>query len=139
MVRIDEDDQTTIRLTRGDSTSGYNNKVCFTAPYYDKATGTIELQEIQVNDKISFVVYEKSGYTKQEVLRKEYKLKDFGYGKATKYPELILTSDDTKRFPLTNKPVTYWYDIVLNDEKTIIGYDENGAKKIVVYPEAEEG
>ena len=29
-------------------------------------------------------------------------------------------------------------DESLNDEKTIIGYDEEGAKKIIVYPEAEE-
>ena len=42
------------------------------------------------------------------------------------------------RFPLTNKPVTYWYDLVLNETNTIIGYDEDGAKKIIVYPEANE-
>ena len=36
---------------------------------------------------------------------------------------------------LTNKPIEYWYEIELNDEETIIGYDEDGAKKLILYPE----
>lgn len=137
MIKIDEEDRTTILLTRGDSTDGYNNKIAFCAPYYDQ-TGTLQYRDIQPTDKISFVAYEKKGYTKEEILRKDYTLKQIGCEEPTKYPELQLTSEDTKKFPLKNKAVTYWYDIVLNDEKTIIGYDENGAKKIIVYPEAEE-
>ena len=138
MIKIDEEDKTTIMLTRGDSTDGYNNKICFTVPYIDESTGGTELKEIQVTDKISFVVYEKKSYTKKEVIRKNYTLRQLGYEVATKYPELSLTSEDTKKFPLSNKKITYWYDIVLNDEKTVVGYDEEGAKKIIVYPEAEE-
>lgn len=138
MIKIDEEDKTTILLTRGDSTDGYNNKIGFCAPYYDETTHEIKYRDIKPTDKISFVVYEKKGYTKEEILRKEYTLKQIGYEQPTKYPELKLTSEDTKKFPLKNKATTYWYDIVLNNEKTIIGYDEEGAKKIIVYPEAEE-
>lgn len=138
MIKIDEEDRTTIMLTRGDSTDGYNNKIAFCSPYYDSSTETIEYQYIQPTDKISFVVYDKKGYTKEEVLRKSYTLKQIGYETQTKYPELVLTSEDTKKFPLKNKATTYWYDIILNDNKTIVGYDEEGAKKIIVYPEAEE-
>lgn len=138
MIKIDEEDKTTIMLTRGDSTDGYNNKIAFTVPYFDESTQQIEYKIIQPTDKISFVVYAKKGYTKQEIIRKDYTLQEIGYSGATKYPELKLTSTDTKKFPLKNKPATYWYDIVLNDEKTVVGYDNDGAKKIIVYPEAEE-
>ena len=32
--------------------------------------------------------------------------------------------------------VTYWYEIELNGDTTLIGYDDEGAKKFVLYPEA---
>ena len=39
---------------------------------------------------------------------------------------------------MKNKKTIYWYDIVLNDDITILGYDDEGAKKIYLYPEGEE-
>lgn len=138
MIKIDEEDKTTIMLTRGDSTDGYNNKIAFCVPYINEATQETDYLEVKPTDRISFVVYEKKGYTKKEIIRKNYTLRQIGYEQPTKYPELKLTSEDTKKFPYKSKAITYWYDIVLNDEKTVIGYDENGAKKIIVYPEAEE-
>ena len=71
MIKIDEEDKTTLMLTRGDSTDGYNNKICFTVPYYDEDTGQEEYKYVEITDKISFVVYEKKGYTKKEILRKD--------------------------------------------------------------------
>lgn len=137
MVALD-DDRTTIRITRGDMTGGYNNVLAFCCPYIDSDTGEEKLYKFKVNDLISFVVYEKKGYTKKELFRKNYTLKDLGYKSGTEVPEIPLTENDTRKFPLVNKPVTYWYDIILNNKNTIIGYDEDGAKKIIVYPEAEE-
>ena len=137
MIAVDSD-LTTIRLTRGDATAGLNNRLAFFCPYIDGETGKEELYEIKPDDKISFVVFEKKGYTKNEVLRKDYTLKELGYKTPTTHPELQLDEKDTKSFPLTNKPVTYWYNIVINDVNTVIGHDEDGAKKIIVYPEAEE-
>ena len=55
--------------------------------------------------------------------------------------ELNLTSEDTKIDSLINKPVKYWYEVVLNPEtrpQTIIGYDIEGAKEFILYPEAKE-
>ena len=48
---------------------------------------------------------------------------------------------DAKKYmgELKNKQKTYWFDIILNDSTTILGYDEEGGKPIIVYPEAEEG
>ena len=137
MIKIDED-QTTIRITRGDVTTSEYNKLALKCTYYNLETGKEEDYVFQLDDKISFVVFEKKGYTKNEVLRKDYILKEIGYTEPTTTPEIMLEEIDTKKFPLTNKPITYWYVITLNDTATILGHDENGAKKIIVYPEADE-
>ena len=137
MITVDKDG-TTIRVTRGDATGGYNNKLAFKCPYIDMKTKEKKEMTIKLNDVISFVVYEKKGYTKKEILRKDYTLRQIGYRKETTTPELPLEEIVTKKFPLTNKPLTYWYDIVINNKYTVIGYDDKGPKKVVVYPEADE-
>ena len=137
MIKIDEN-QTTIHLTRGDVTNREFNKLAFYCPFYNAETGDEENYLFTPEDKISFVVFEKKGYTKNEVLRKDFTLKEIGYTEPTTHPEIPLDEIDTKQFPLTNKPKTYWYDVILNDTATIIGYDEEGAKRIIVYPEADE-
>lgn len=136
MIAVDEEN--TIYLTRGDSTQRDFNNLAFQFPIYNMGTEQEELYEFKPDDKISFVVVTKKGYTKEEVLRKDYTLKEIGYTEPTTTPEIPLTSEDTKLFELTNKRKTYWYDIVLNDETTILGYDDEGAKKLIVYPEVEE-
>ena len=67
-----------------------------------------------------------------------------GETEPTYYPEIQLTKEDTKKFDLLNKTQTYWYDLVLNDTTTILGFmpDDDGkteASKIIVSPESEEG
>ena len=88
--------------------------------------------------KYHLLYLKKKGYTKKEVFRKDYTLRDIGYTEPTLCPEIILTEEETKMFPLSNKKQTFWYDLVLNDTTTMLGYDEDGAKKIIVYPEADE-
>ena len=136
MIKIDED-QTTIRLTKGDITTNEYNKLALRCTYYDLIDEEEKDYLFQLTDKISFVVFTKKGYTREEVLRKDYTIADIGYTEPTTCPELPLTELDTKVFPQTNKPKTYWYDVVLNDTTTVIGYDEDGAKKLIVYPEAD--
>ena len=131
MIRID-DDQRTLYITRGDST-GNLKRLAFYLPYYDDSTKTEKNYMFQVGDKISFVVMKKRGYTKQEILRKEFTLTE-----ATETPEIILTSADTKKFELSNKAITYWYEIVLNNDTTILGFDDEGASKLIAYPESGE-
>lgn len=129
MIAIDEEDRTTIYLTRGDKV----DSLSFFYPVWNEKTGEEENYEFRKGDKISFIVVSKKGYTKDEILRKEVVLKE-----ATETPVIELTSEDTKRFELKNKRVTYWYDIVLNDTTTILGYDEDGAKRLIVFPEGGE-
>lgn len=129
MIAVDEEDLTSIYLTRGDEV----NNLSFFYPILNQSTGVLENYRFKKGDKITFVVVSKKGYTKDEVLRKDFILEQ-----STEYPVLQLTKEDTKKFDLKNKRVTYWYDIVLNDTTTVLGYDENGAKKLIVFPEGGE-
>ena len=133
MIRID-DDQTTIHLTRGDATHESYNRIAFYFPIWDEDEQEETKYEFQTTDKITFTVYENKGYTKREILKVEKTLAQLGYVSPTETPELQLTSTDTLKFPAENKPKTYVYDIKLNDNTTILGSDENGSKKIIVYP-----
>lgn len=116
MIKIDE--EKTIYITRGDSTNEINK---LPISYND--------YEFKENDKLKLVVMEKKGYTKEIILEKDFIVKE-----NADEVFLVLSSDDTLEFPLENKKITYWYDIILNDETTIYGFDENNAKKLVVYP-----
>lgn len=129
---------TTIHLTRGDATQKDYNNLAFDYPIFNLATKQEEKYMFQLDDKITFVVMPKKGYTQEEIFKKEYTLRDIGYKTTSEVVELPLTEEETKSFPLNNKPQTYWYDIILNDTTTILGYDNEGAKKIIVYPESEE-
>ncbi len=129
MIAVDGEDRTTIYLTRGDKV----DNLSFFYPILNKETGQEENYQFKKGDKISFIVVSKKGYTKDEVLRKEFVIE-----KKTEYPVIKLTAEDTKKFELKNKRVTYWYDIVLNDNVTILGYDDEGAKRLIVFPEGGE-
>lgn len=137
MIAIGEDN-TTLYLTRGDVTHKDYNRLAFYYPIYNFETKEEEKYEFQLDDVISLIIFEKKGYTKKELLRKNYTISDLGYVVPTTTPEIELTEEDTKVFELANKPKTYWYDLVLNNNTTMLGYDPNGAKKIIVYPEYEE-
>lgn len=138
MMAIDTDDEVTLYLTRGDATHENYNRLAFCFPIKNLTTGEIENYEFQLSDKITFTVFEKKGYTRLELLKKEYTISDLGYLSPTEYPEIILTEEDTKKFNLENTKKVYWYDLVLNNTTTMIGYDKYGGKKLIVFPGAEE-
>ena len=133
MIRID-DDQTTIHLTRGDATHSDYNRIAFYFPIWDDEEQEETKYEFQLTDKITFLVYEPKGYTKRELLKVEKTIAQLGYNAPTETPELVLTSEDTSVFELDNKKHTYNYEIILNGDTTILGSDEDGDKRIIVYP-----
>lgn len=133
MIKIDED-QTTIHLTRGDATHESYNRIAFYFPIWDDEEQEETKYEFQLTDKITFLVYEPKGYTKRELLKVEKTIAQLGYSAPTETPELVLTSDDTSVFELDNKKHTYNYEIILNGDTTILGSDEDGDKRIIVYP-----
>ena len=115
MFKIDGD---TINITRGDK-----GVIELTIEGYTFAAG----------DTIEFRVYERKGLDKLPVLTKEIEVKKEGTS-----VDLELTAEDTKIGDIKNKATEYWYEIELNDNQTIIGYDENGPKKLMLYPEGAE-
>ena len=116
MIKIDEDK--TIHLTRGDATNEINKLVV-----------SQEGVSFSANDKLKLIVVKKKGYTSSIVFSKEQTIADDG-----DEVEFELTEQETLTFPLANKKQEYWYDFVLNGDTTILGYDEDNAKKFIVYP-----
>lgn len=52
-----------------------------------------------------------------------------------------LSGDETKIGDVINKPVVYWYEIELNPDtapQTIVGFDEEGEKQFILYPEGSD-
>jgi pyridoxine 5'-phosphate synthase PdxJ len=65
-------------------------------------------------------------------------VKDVLVAEETTEVDISLTQEDTKIGDIINRPTEYWYEVELNPDtnpQTIIGYDEEGAKIFVLYPE----
>lgn len=137
MIAIDEEDKQTIYITRGDTPQEEFNHLAFRFPIKNLGTDEIEYYTFQLTDEITFTVFEKKGYTKKELLKKTYKISDINQ-EPTQTPDLPLTEEEMKVFPIANKKQTYWYDLCLNDTTTLIGMDNEGAKKLIVLPGMEE-
>ena len=106
----------------------------------DKCTITLKVtpkenEEFIFNpgDIISFSVYNKKGLDSEPLLSKETIINE-----STNIVDISLNGDDTKIGDLSNKPIDHWYDIQLNYDQTIIGYDNNGPKILTLYPEGIE-
>ena len=128
MVKIDEEDNRIIHITRGDTTIGEFNRLAFDFDIEYVKTKEREKYKFKPDDKITFVVVDKKGYTKIEILRKEYTPRQLGYLEPATSIELPLTAEETKKFPLKNKRKTYWYDLILNDNITMQGYSDDRSK-----------
>lgn len=124
MFKIDETKPTRLLVTRGDRGSVYVTTT-------DLVTNT--LYTFQVGDKVSFVVVPKNGYSEGPVLRKDIMVLE-----ETEEVEIPLTAQDTKIGDLIDKYEDYYYNVVLNDDITIIGSDEDGEKIFRLYPEVGE-
>lgn len=119
MFIINED--LSIYLTRGDA-----------AVFSVGANIGGEAYTFKVGDVIRFKVFEKKNC--EEVVLK----KDTTVVAETNLIEIALDSDETKFGDVISKPTDFWYEVELNPEgyaQTIIGYDENGAKVLKLYPE----
>ena len=131
MVRIDEEDNRVIHLTRGDTTMGTINRLAFRYEIHNYGTNQNEYYHFKLDDKIAFIVSKRKGYPRQELFR-------YVEGDNPTTMEIPLSAEDTKSFPISNKRKTYWYDLVLNDSTTMAGITHEGACKIIVYPESGE-
>lgn len=113
-----------INITRGDVAS-------------IKIDATIDDEQytFQPNDVVRFKVFKA-----RECNCIEFQ-KDVIVTEPTQEVNISLTSENTKIGDVINKPSKYWYEIELNPEtnpQTIIGYDLDGAKIFMLYPEGNE-
>lgn len=123
MFKIDDDGRTII-IHRGDAgTILYSIDISDTEKY-----------QFQIGDKIRFIIYEKKGYNKVALLNKEFIVTN-----EAEEIELSFTTQDMNIEELDNRPITCWYEILLNNEQTINGYDKDeGAAKIIILPSKKE-
>ena len=122
MFAINQEDLT-IECTRGDA-------AVFSVAA--KSAGADYL--FQPEDKVRFSVFEKKDCSRV-VLQKDVTVME-----ETGLVEIRLTGEEMRIGPVISKPVEYWYEVELNPEtypQTIIGYDDNGAKVLKLYPESE--
>jgi len=89
--------------------------------------------QFKVGDKIDFSVYKKRRMSKDALLLKHMEVEE----ESTEF-NFVLTSEEMKIGPLIDKPTEYWYEVELNDQQTVIGYDDNGPKIMILYPEGSE-
>ncbi len=99
--------------------------------------GVIELQiedyTFSIGDTIELRIYTKNGLDKPPVKTKEIKVTQAGSS-----IDIELSCEDMDIGDPINKVVDYWYEIELNDKQTILGYDDNGAKILKLYPKGVE-
>lgn len=87
----------------------------------------------QPGDIITFGVYEEGKMEEDALIHKEIKINE-----VTDVCKIELTSEDTKIGELINENKEYWYEVIYNNDQTVIGYDKYGAKLFIVYPEGSD-
>lgn len=116
---------TTIHLTRGDVGS-----ICVSAK-----TPTGDAYTFVAGDVVRFQVMKKK-QCNEIVIKKTVTI-----SKETESVTIDLTSADTRVGKIISEKEKYWYEVELNPDtnpQTIIGYDEHGAKELVLYPEGDD-
>lgn len=119
----------TLHITRGDT-----GELVVTATN-DTSEGGETPYIFKAGDVLRLKVYEKKN-CENVILQK-----DFGVEAETEFVTLELTETDTRIGETISKPVDYWYEIELNpytEPTTIVGYDDDGAKILRLYPEGKD-
>lgn len=115
MIRIDKETKT-ISMNRG-----------------DRATIKLKVKDgktFTVDDKIKFSIVDKGDYDIVKFQRVYTVLEESD----TFF--LTLIPDDTRFDEIVSTKKEYWYEIEYNGEYTVIGYDDDKAKKFILFPEA---
>lgn len=89
----------------------------------------IVFYSFQIDDKITFNIYLKNGYDDEPMLSKDIIVET-----VSDSIDIPLTEEDTTFGKIYNKPTVYWYDITLNDDMTVVCYNEEGPKEFIQYP-----
>jgi hypothetical protein len=123
MFVIDKDTKQ-INLTRGDVAAILLDSIIDDKPYTFK-----------VGDVVRFKVFRAKDCNCVEMQ------KDTIVDKESSTVNISLSGEDTKIGELINKPTKFWYEIELNPDtnpQTIVGYDLEGEKIFMLYPEGDD-
>ena len=94
------------------------------------ATLTVVLDPFKNGDVIRFGVYGENEMDSAPYINKKVVVEGEQY-----YVNINLTSEDTKIGDYINEKTKYWWEVELNEEQTLIGFDEDGPKIFMLYPE----
>ena len=96
--------------------------------------GTLKLinktGKFEIGDKLKFSIIDKKEYNNL-IFQKEYIVTE-----NSNVTYITLTKKDTTIGDVISKKKEYWYEIEYNGDLTILGFDDDGAKKFILYPEA---
>ena len=123
MFKINSDQS--IHLTRGD----------VAAIDVSAKQSNSDLYVFKKGDVIRMQVFVKAACNKV-VLKKDVTITE-----STSVVTISLSKEDTTIGNVIHKPVDYWYEIELNpttSPQTLVGYDDNGAKILRLYPEGSD-
>lgn len=81
------------------------------------------------DDKVDFYVYKENELENEPVIHKLIEVKE-----NNEYITIDLTEEDTDIGEIVNEPITYWYELELNKNKLLKGYDKFGPKELFLYP-----
>lgn len=129
MLKINQDDMS-ISITRGD-----------TIVFNVQAKQGNSLYTFEDGDRVIFRVSEAKDVGKLVLEEVATVSAESEVNKPNQdFVQISVSSADTKaKFAQSNKPIDYWYEVSLESAgvQTIIGYDEDGAKILRVFPEIE--
>ena len=108
-------------------------------------SGTVNLRlkntTFRPEDDVVFKIYEVQGLDSAPIIEVHASVEE-----ESDTINIELNGEEHTNFgDLGNEIVDYWYEIAVNEDRTIIGFDESGAKIFKLYPtgepapEAEEG
>lgn len=130
---------TTIKINRGDKLLfGFSIPIKTEPTADEEKTKEVEepkYYEFKVGDVLTFGVYKRKAMSEKALLLKDFKVEKDGT------TEIVMEFDpeEMKIGDLINKPTQYWYEIQLNREQTVLGYDDiTGAKILELYPEGSD-
>lgn len=122
MFKIDSNDKYLIKFTRGDI-----GQIIIRKKIKDE---TDRYEPFFAGDKVIFTI--KNNFADEEVLLR----KIVEVIEDCDYVIFDFSSEDTTIGDLIAAPMKYQYDVSIDGDKTIIGYDdETGPKYVMVYPE----
>ena len=84
--------------------------------------------KFKVGERLTFSVVDKKKYN-NVVLEKEFIILE-----ESNIAYITLTKEDTTIGEIISKEKEYWYEIKYSGDLTILGYDEDKAKKFILYP-----